>query len=251
MTKHLTYTFLTGKRQLDIYDQIIELRKEAVPNFIRLSPDIFIKLYEIYPDFQICVLDKKTHELVGMATSIPICWEKPLSELSDEGVTWAFNTGISKQIDIKQANILCATGVIVSEKHRNKGISKMLLQRLKDIAASKKFTSLIVPVRPTLKSAYPLIPITEYVTWKDEKGLAFDPWLKIHSALGASILKICPRSNVIKASIKQWEKWTGLSFPGSGKYIIKNALAPLTIDHTNNLGIYIEPSVWMHYPIET
>ncbi len=49
----------------------------------------------------------------------------------------------------------------------------------------------------------------------------------------------------ISGSISDWEKWTGLKFPGSGNYVIDKALVPVSIDIEKNIGKYIEPNVWM------
>ena len=42
-----------------------------------------------------------------------------------------------------------------------------------------------------------------------------------------------------------WEAWTGLSFPGSGRFIVPKALNPVTVDRDKDTGVYIEPNVWI------
>ena len=46
------------------------------------------------------------------------------------------------------------------------------------------------PVRPTLKSAYPLTPMDRYVRWTDEEGLPVDTWMRVHARLGAEVVAI-------------------------------------------------------------
>jgi len=46
---------------------------------------------------------------------------------------------------------------------------------------------------------------------------------------------------------KYWQRWTGMYFGQSNKYIIQGALNPVNIDLENNLGEYIEPNVWVLY----
>lgn len=53
------------------------------------------------------------------------------------------------------------------------------------------------------------------------------------------------RSMVISGSVAEWEMWTGRCFPDSGPYVIPGALVPITIDREANVGIYLEPNVWM------
>lgn len=247
--EQLYYNIISGNAQLNILKKISELRKQVWPDFIRVSDDIIFKIYELYPDFQISLLDNN-NELIGIANSIPLIWSKSLFELSNDGVGWVINTGVNEQYDIDLTNVLCAISITVAENHRNKGISKILLQHLKNISSNKFFSSLIVPVRPSLKSLYPLIPIDKYIEWKNKDGLAFDPWMRIHIALGARILNICHRSAIITGSIEQWEQWTRMNFPGDGEYVIKDALAPVDIEYANNLGTYVEPNVWVYYPIK-
>lgn len=244
------YHIISGKEQLNILEKISELRKQVWPDFIRVSDDIIFKIYELYPDFQISLLDCN-NELIGIANSIPLIWTKSLFELSNDGVSWVINTGVNEQYDMELADVLCAISITIAENHRNKGISKILLQHLKNISFNKNFSFLIVPVRPSLKSLYPLIPIDKYIKWKNKDGLTFDPWIRIHIALGAGILNVCHRSACIKASIEQWEQWTGMNFPGDGAYVIKGALAPVNIEYANNLGTYVEPNVWVYYSITT
>ena len=44
-----------------------------------------------------------------------------------------------------------------------------------------------------------------------------------------------------------WEKWTGLSFPESGRYVVQGALQPIEIDLESDRGVYYDPNVWMQH----
>ena len=104
---------------------------------------------------------------------------------------------------------------------------------------------LIAPVRPSQKCDFPLIPIEEYVQWKNHEGKLFDPWIRVHCSSGGKILKACKRSMTISGSILDWENWTGLKFPGSGLFTVDGALVPIKIELKEDKGIYIEPNVWI------
>ena len=54
---------------------------------------------------------------------------------------------------------------------------------------------------------------------------------------------------VIPGSIPDWEKWTQMSFPESGEYVVPGALQPVTIDLDSDLGTYEEPNVWMRHSV--
>ena len=66
---------------------------------------------------------------------------------------------------------------------------------------------------------------------------------------GATITKVCPESMVISGSVEDWEGWTGMRFPESGRYAVPGALEPVELDAEADLGVYVEPNVWMHHRI--
>jgi len=84
---------------------------------------------------------------------------------------------------------------------------------MRSLAEERGMHSLVAPVRPTLKSSYPLTPFERYVEWRREDGTPFDPWLRVHYRLGAELLKPMPRSLIVTGKISEWEEWTGRSFP--------------------------------------
>jgi hypothetical protein len=51
----------------------------------------------------------------------------------------------------------------------------------------------------------------------------------------------------IEATIEDWESWTGLSFPQSGRYVIPGGASPLQIKRETNSGTYYDPNIWVAY----
>jgi hypothetical protein len=88
-----------------------------------------------------------------------------------------------------------------------------------------------------------------YIQWKNDDQLPFDSWIRIHHLLGAQIVRVCPKALQISGTVADWESWTKMRFPESGRYIVPGALVPVEIDCEHNQGIYIEPNVWMHHHI--
>lgn len=41
-----------------------------------------------------------------------------------------------------------------------------------------------------------------------------------------------------------------MRFPESGKYVVPGALEPVVIDIESDIGLYIEPNVWMYHPVD-
>ena len=144
-------------------------------------------------------------------------------------------------------NVLCPIQAMVVNDARGSGISKQIILAYKDLAQSKGFNAVNVPVRPTLKSQYPLASIERYIHWLRDDGSSFDPWIRMQERTGANFVEITLDSTVITGSVADWEVWTDMRFPESGEYIISGGHAPLVINCENNSGRYAEPHVWYSY----
>jgi GNAT superfamily N-acetyltransferase len=200
-------------------------------------------LYERYPEFQYAVFDNK--EIIGIGNTIPVHWDKPFEQLPDTGLDWAFekaNKDYQSQID---PNLIIAVQILINKDYRGKGISFEMVKIMKELAYNCNFKNIALPIRPTLKYKFPLIPMQDYIQWKNEDDEAFDPWIRVHLKKRGRIVGVCNCSMNITGTIKEWEEWTGLKFPGSGNYIIKGALAEISINKELDKGIYLEPNVWM------
>lgn len=106
---------------------------------------------------------------------------------------------------------------------------------------------MIAPVRPTLKSRYPLTPMEHFARWARADGLHLDSWIRAHQRLGASILSPAPRSMIITGTVAEWENWTKMAFPETGQYIVPDALDPVGIDRERDCGTYAETNLWMRH----
>ena len=135
-------------------------------------------------------------------------------------------------------------------QYRGRGISSNVIQAIKNAAEENGLKSFIVPLRPSWKSRYPLIPFEKYIEWKNEDGFSFDPWLRTHDKAGGKVLTIAPQSMTITGTIAEWEQWTKMRFPETGNYIVPGALTPVQIDCENNVGQYIEPNVWIKHDLQ-
>ncbi|MHC0068489.1 GNAT family N-acetyltransferase [Nostoc sp. UIC 10890] len=205
-------------------------------------------LYQLYPEYQYALVESATQQIIALGNCIPLAWKENLEQLPDGGATWAATQMFADDHSQGyQPNILCALNISVLPEYRGRQISSFMLQQMKKIAQANKLSSLIVPARPTLKHLYPLTPMERYITWENENGLPFDPWLRTHVRHGANLVGICSRSATIIDTISNWEARVNMRFPETGDYVIPEGLLPLKIDSTNNQGTYIEPNVWMHY----
>jgi len=61
-----------------------------------------------------------------------------------------------------------------------------------NIARRHRLQALIAPVRPNWKERYPLAPMAPYGCWRRPDGLLFDPWMRVHERIGATVLNPNP-----------------------------------------------------------
>ncbi|MGO9500280.1 MAG: hypothetical protein ACLPUO_01535 [Streptosporangiaceae bacterium] len=81
-------------------------------------------------------------------------------------------------------------------------------------AVAAGLARVIAPVRPELKSRYPLTPMQSFARWTRSDGLHIDPWLRTHQRLGAAILGPAPRSMLITGTVCEWESLRRLHATG-------------------------------------
>lgn len=206
--------------------------------------------YDRLPEFQFVLVAPGGDRPVAIGNSIPLAYDGKVEDLPDEGWDWALTQGLEDFRSTKTPRVLCALQVVVFGEGRGKGVSGRAVAAMKAIGARHRLQGMIAPVRPSLKSQYPLTPIDRYVGWTNSEGLPVDPWMRVHARLGARVVKPCPQAMRITGTVAEWESWTGMTFPESGPYIVPGALVPVQIDREADLGIYIEPNVWMHHPAQ-
>ena len=233
------------KDRMDLFEAQNKIVVKVWPKFMlndTVSNKYFFRLYEDFPEYQYLLMQGE--EIVGSGNSLPLFWDKKPKDLPDEGWDWALIKGFEdKEKDIN-TNVLCAISITINPKYQRKGISSEMVKAMLKIGKVHNLESLILPARPTLKKNYPLIPMKKYIHWVREDGTPFDPWLRVHTRLGAEIIKVCPKAMKIAGSISDWKNWTGMNFPYSGKYIIPEALQPIEFDVERDIGIYFDPNVW-------
>lgn len=249
---NVQYTIITGKNCPNLSEISDKIVISSWPEFMRKDPvanEYWDELYQIFPAFQFALLETGTDNAIAVGSSIPLAWDGNLGDLPDDGWDWALAQAFKDYAAGRTPKIQCALSITISQKYRGKGISAHAVQAMKTIGEAHGFDTMIAPVRPPLKSLYPLIPMEQYIKWQNDDGLPFDPWIRVHVRLGAEIVKVCLQSMRITGTVEDWERWTEMRFPGSGTYIVPGALVPVEIDHDVNEGIYVEPNVWMHHSL--
>ena len=161
--------------------------------------------------------------MVAVGHTIPFVWDGSPDTLPPT-MAGLMDRGVRARQNRETPNALSALAALVTPSHQRSGLSAEILHSMRSLAEERGMHSLVAPVRPTLKSAYPLTPFERYVAWKRDDGAPFDPWLCVHHRLGAEVLNIMPRALVVADTVSEWEEWTGMSFPESGPYVVPGAL---------------------------
>lgn len=204
------------------------------PEFLlhdEISNRYWHRLYQDHAAFQFAVLEGD--ELVAEGNCIPV---------AGQPAQWrdAFLAGFER---VGEPDRLCALAILVSPAHQNRGIARAMLEHMRRLAAPLGL--LVAPVRPTLKSSHPLVPIDEYVAWRRDDGSHFDPWLRLHERVGGRITGTAEEAMRIEGSREQWLEWTGLELPDDGDHVVPGALEPVRV--RNGHAVYREPCVWVRH----
>ena len=243
------YNVITLKERPDLKEEFSKLHSIGWVKFMREDP-IGVKywgyLFSWFPELQFILLNEKLKPM-ACGNSIPFDWDG-IEDNLPAGWDGVLEKGISDYQNKISPNSLSALAIVIHPDFRGKGLSELMVKEMKRLAMKSKIKKMVAPVRPSLKHKYPLIPMEEYIKWVKEDGTPFDPWIRTHWKTGASIIKVAKSSMVIPSSIENWEEWTGMKLPSSGRYIVNEGLVPLKVDRVTNTGVYIEPNVWMkHY----
>jgi len=241
------YKILTGKEFPDQYELQTEIEWPEFMMHDPVSIQYWKSLFEVFPEYQFTLFERDSP--LGYANSIPLRINvENILELDEEGWDWALKKGFGDKMQNLLPNILCGLQIGLNKESQGRGISYRLIDGMKQIATKNNFKAVILPIRPSMKCYYPLIKMEDYITWKDEAGLPFDPWIRAHTKLGGKIIKVCKNAMYIPGTIAQWEEWTGLKMKTGGDYIVQGALVPVRASIEKNIAEYTEPNVWMvHY----
>lgn len=237
---------------VDFRNLVRGLTKEVWPEFMLHDPvanEHWHELFDRFAEYQLALYDTENHRVAGMGNSFPLRWDNQPDDLPEAGWDWAFQEAVKNHKQGLSPNVHCAIQIVVRPDYRSQGLSMPMVQAVRGLTKSKALRSLIIPIRPSEKHKYPLISLDDYVTWKNEQGLPFDPWLRVHVRAGARIIKVCHTSKTIRGTRAEWEQWTGMKFPQSGKYIIPGALNPIEVNNEKVEGVYTEPNVWILHEV--
>jgi len=234
----------------DEYERLSEL---SWPRFLRQRDSLgygeyWPQLFTTWADWQLLLIDGMG-PTIAATHAVPLVWAGTVDDLPSS-IAEILRRASADHAAGRTPNTLCALAAMVDPRYRGQAMSPAAVRAMTDLARARGLRSLLAPVRPAAKSAYPLAPMERYVRWENANGLPLDPWIRVHARLGAEILGVAPRTLLIEGSVADWERWTEMTFPDSGPYVVPGALQPVVIDRERDEGRYEDPNVWMRHPID-
>jgi GNAT superfamily N-acetyltransferase len=211
-----------------------------------VSQELADQAISFYPDFNLLVLADGL--IVAGGWGVLVAWDGTPAMLP-EGYDGSLMQTVEAAQSASSVNTLVIMAAAVRSGYQGQGLSRQVLSELKDRALSQGLEHVIAPVRPTLKSRYPLTPMLRYASWRRSDGTSVDPWIRIHEAMGAWTLGPALASMRIIGTVLEWEAWAGMVFPESGDYVVPGALDLVAIDVEQDKGEYLETNLWMEHPL--
>ena len=203
------------------------------------------RVQEYFPRYDVLLFDHD--QVVAGSWAVPLRWDGTTSGLPADGYDGALISAVTRHEKSVPADTLCIMAAAVRADRQGRGLAGKVLTELRDRAISAGLQRVIAPVRPALKSRYPLTPMASFARWARADGLHLDPWIRTHQRLGAVILTPAPRSVTITGTVAEWEQWAGMAFPETGQYVVPDALDLVAIDREHDHGTYAETNLWIRH----
>ena len=236
---------VTTADRRDVDEQARDALRVVWPEFIFHDPVAAAHIGRVetyFPQYDLLLLDHG--QVVAGGWGVPIRWDGTTGALPDgyDGALVSAVIGHEKSVP---ADTFCIMAAAVRTDRQGGGLAGKTLTALRERATAAGLQRVIAPVRPALKSRYPLTPMEHFAGWTRSDGLHLDPWIRTHQRLGAGILAPAPRSMVITGTVPEWEEWAAMAFPETGRYVVPEALDLVAIDLEQDRGTYAETNLWM------
>ncbi len=239
---------VTTSDRPDLEEQAGAAFRGEWPEFIFHDPVTaeFIGRVETYfPQFDVMLLDDG--QVVAGGWGVPLRWDGTDACLPQDGYDGALASAVTGHENSVPPDTLCVMAAAVRSDRQGTGLAGQVLTALRGRATGAGLQRVIAPVRPALKSRYPLTPMANFARWSRGDGLHIDPWIRTHQRLGASVLAPAADSMIIVGTVPEWEDWAKMAFPESAQYVVPAALDLVTIDREQDRGTYSETNLWMRH----
>ncbi|GAA2092703.1 hypothetical protein GCM10009801_59380 [Streptomyces albiaxialis] len=220
------------------------------PPFLFAAPSmrLYAPLAERWPYAQLLLTDRTSGGLLGWLDTAPSYWDG-----ADARLPGGWDDLMRRAVDGLSAGrtptALAMMSLNLLPDARGRGLGATAIELSRALAGRLGLRAVLAPVRPTLKSAHPHVPMEEYVARLRADGLPEDPWLRAHLRAGGRVAGIAEESTVIEAPLADWEAW-GAELPAdrAGTFTLDGALVPVRISPDGRTARYTEPNVWVVHP---
>jgi hypothetical protein len=204
------------------------------------------RAWDLWPAYDVRLLEDGAVTAGGWA--VPLRWDGTQDGLPDGGYDGALAQALAGHDNAQAPDTLCIMAAAVRLDRRRAGLAGQVITELCNRARQSALRHVIAPVRPPLKSRYPLTPMASFARWtRQEDSYHPDPWIRTHQRLGATILRPAPGSMIVTGTVAQFEDWARMLFPETGRYVVPGALDPVDIDTRRDRGTYSETNLWMKH----
>ena len=230
----------------DLEDALDRHNGSAWPEFMLQDPvadELWHHLHAEFSGWQLILLGTDD-AILAAANCAPLAWDG-----TDKGLPDGWDDQFRRTVDQHAAGVrpdtLGAIQIVVAPERRGDRLAGRMVTEMRERASAAGLRALIACVRPTDKHRYPLTSIQRYARWIRPDGEPFDPWIRLHARLGGRVVRGAPRSMTITGTVADWERWTGMAFPDSGRYVVPFATNPVAMDRAADRGVYHDANVWM------
>ena len=239
--------FVTAADRPDLEDEAAKAFREKWPEFIfhdAVPREYMPRVEKYFARYNVLALEAGA--VVAGGWGVPLVWSGEPSALPD-GFDGALVLAVEGHETGRAADTFCFMAAAVARTHDRRGLATVVLEELTRRGVEDGLTRVIAPVRPTWKPRYPTFSMTDYAGWTREDGLSVDPWGRTHQRMGARLLGPASRSMVIEGTVAEWEQWTEMAFPVTGRYVVPGALGLVEIDRDQDRGVYVEENLWVQH----
>lgn len=240
-------SIVTSSERPDLKSQAKSALRGGWPDFVLRDPlsNTYRDRVEAYfARFDVLLVEDG--EVLADGRAVALRWDGTIATLP-AGYDGALVDAVTEHEASVEPDTLCIMAATVRPDRTGGGLAGKVLSALRDRAAEAGLRHVIAPVRPALKARYPLASMSDFAHWTRGDGLHLDPWIRTHQRLGATVLAPAPRSMVVSGTVAEWEKWTAMAFPQTGRYVVADALDLVEIDRERDRGVYAETNLWMQH----
>ncbi|HEU4535962.1 MAG TPA: AMP-binding protein, partial [Polyangiaceae bacterium] len=245
------YRAVTLAQRPDLKGAVDRAHAGAWPDFFEGDATVrtlWPRLASEFARYQFALLDEGGR-VAAAGNAVPIAWT---GDDADLPVGW--DAALERAFDDAErgapADALVVLAAVVADGFAGAGLSEAVLRAFKAYARAFGIGRVVVPVRPTGKAARPDVSFDAWCARRRDDGLPEDPWIRAHVRLGGRALRVEHRSQYVRGTVADWERWTKRTFERSGEYHVPGALQPVSLRLEDDVGEYWDPSLWVEHPLD-